>query len=256
MTDPSGYFWDPDSGFWGAAEYGTFGKAAVVDPVVEGFESGSLNMEKGMTEWGNASKSSTPGLDRTLSVLHIVAGIGDGVGIAADFAPGGKQVNAAAGALAKHADEIGEAASKAAKALSRKADDAAGGASQAQRRLDSVDVDTSKLDRVEPDVDVAKSYREKYAKPKDSGHGNVAGDQEAVLYKRYDKDGNFEKHGVTQDPDTRYSKKEIDGGRLVESERGPRRDMLKKERERVESDPGPLNREPWAGRKKNPNEPD
>ncbi len=148
MTDPTGYFWDPDSGFWGAAEWGTFGKAAVVDPAVEGYKSGSLQMEKGMTEWANASDSSTPGLDRTLAVLHVVAGVGEGVGIVADYAPGGKQVTATAGALAKHADELGDAASRATKALSGKADDAAGGAGQAQRRLDGASVDNKKLDEV------------------------------------------------------------------------------------------------------------
>ncbi|GAB5560521.1 MAG: hypothetical protein SynsKO_21680 [Synoicihabitans sp.] len=132
MTDPTGYFWDPDSGFWGAAEWGTFGKAAVVDPAVEGFESGSLHMEKGFTEIANAES----GLDVTIGVLEVIAGVGEGVGIVADFAPGGKQINATAGALAKHADELGDAASRATKALSGRADDAAGGASQAQRRLD------------------------------------------------------------------------------------------------------------------------
>ena len=30
LTDPSGFFWDPDSGFWGATEWKIFGKALVV----------------------------------------------------------------------------------------------------------------------------------------------------------------------------------------------------------------------------------
>ncbi|WED66575.1 SpvB/TcaC N-terminal domain-containing protein [Synoicihabitans lomoniglobus] len=142
MTDPTGYFWDPDSGWWGSAEYGTFGKAAVVDPAVEGYKSGTLHMEKGFTEIANAES----GLDVTIGVLEVIAGVGEGVGIVADFAPGGKQINATAGALAKHADEIGDAASRATKALSGKVDDAAGGASQAQRRLDDVAVDTKRVE--------------------------------------------------------------------------------------------------------------
>ena len=67
------------------------------------------------------------------------------------------------------------------------------------------------------------------------------------LYERYDADGNFLKHGVTQDMQTRYSKAELAGGELVETARGPRWEMLKLERELVETRPGPLNREPWRG---------
>ena len=29
LTDPSGFFWDPDSGFWGASQWSTFGNALV-----------------------------------------------------------------------------------------------------------------------------------------------------------------------------------------------------------------------------------
>ena len=34
-------------------------------------------------------------------------------------------------------------------------------------------------------------------------HGNTAGDQPATLYERYDADGNFLKHGISQDPSRR-----------------------------------------------------
>jgi hypothetical protein len=80
-------------------------------------------------------------------------------------------------------------------------------------------------------------------------HGNRADDRPATRYKKYDKDGNFRKHGVTQneDPTKRYTKKQIDGGTVVPVERGPRRDMLKTERDLVETEPGPDNHEPWAG---------
>ncbi|MDP9268026.1 MAG: hypothetical protein M3P27_06820, partial [Acidobacteriota bacterium] len=80
-------------------------------------------------------------------------------------------------------------------------------------------------------------------------HGNTAGEQPAELYKRYDKDGNLEKHGVSQDVNKRYTKSELNGGKVVVTDRGPRNEMLAKERQRVERNPGPLNKEPWAGKK-------
>lgn len=83
-------------------------------------------------------------------------------------------------------------------------------------------------------------------------HGNTAGDQDASLYERFDKDGNFQKHGVAEDLDKRYSKKELDGGTLVEVDRGPRKEILQKERQKVETNPGPLNKEPWAGKQSAP----
>ncbi|MBZ0154544.1 MAG: hypothetical protein K8J09_23695 [Planctomycetes bacterium] len=81
-------------------------------------------------------------------------------------------------------------------------------------------------------------------------HGNTAGAQEAFLYERFDADGNFLKHGVTQDLSTRYTLSELDGGYLISTQRGPRSEMLKVERNLVETNPGPLNREPWAGKRK------
>jgi hypothetical protein len=83
-------------------------------------------------------------------------------------------------------------------------------------------------------------------------HGNTAGNQPAELYEKYDKNGSFEKHGVSQDASKRYTKKQIDGGEVRVVERGPRREMLNKERERVETNPGPKNKERWAGKRKNP----
>jgi RHS repeat-associated protein len=90
------------------------------------------------------------------------------------------------------------------------------------------------------------------ARGKKPPHGNTKDKRPATLYKKYDKDGNFQKHGVTkhEDPTKRYTKKELDGGYVEAIERGPRDEMLKKERELVETNPGPENREPWAGRRK------
>ncbi|MFO0831448.1 MAG: RHS repeat-associated core domain-containing protein [Phycisphaerales bacterium] len=78
-------------------------------------------------------------------------------------------------------------------------------------------------------------------------HGNTAGNQWAYLYGRYDAQGNFLKWGVTRNMATRYSKKELAGGTLSKVAEGPRRLMLQQERELVETQPGPLNHERWAG---------
>lgn len=98
-------------------------------------------------------------------------------------------------------------------------------------------------------VDAAKAA--KTIKPAKLPHANKADDRLATLYKKYDKDGNFEKHGITkhEEPRKRYTTKQIDGGTVVAQERGPRTQMLKKERDLVETNPGPKNREPWAGKR-------
>jgi hypothetical protein len=82
-----------------------------------------------------------------------------------------------------------------------------------------------------------------------TGHGNTAGDQIAYLYARYDADGNFLKWGITQDLKTRYTDAELAGGYLTRKASGPRREILKKERDLVETCPGPMNCEPWAGKR-------
>jgi RHS repeat-associated protein len=89
-------------------------------------------------------------------------------------------------------------------------------------------------------------------KPSSSGkvHGNTAGDQPATLYEKYDRFGTFRKHGISQDPQQRYTKTELDGGYVVETQTLPRRDALRVERSLVETNPGPDNHEPWAGSKK------
>jgi RHS repeat-associated protein len=145
-TDPTGFFWDPNSGWWGASEWGIFGKAAVVDPAVDGYKSGSLSMEKGFTEWENAKTSGTPGMDRTLAVLHMLSGTGEGVGIVSDYVPGGKQVKTTANILAKNADEIAEGASKLTKALASKIDDAGTSAAKVERKLDDAAVDAKRVE--------------------------------------------------------------------------------------------------------------
>lgn len=59
------------------------------------------------------------------------------------------------------------------------------------------------------------------------------------------------KWGITkhENPTKRYTKKQIGDGDVIPMERGPRNEMLKKERELTETNPGPENREPWAGKR-------
>lgn len=82
-------------------------------------------------------------------------------------------------------------------------------------------------------------------------HGNVADDRPATLYELYAWNGDYLKTGVTKqaDPNKRYTSKQLNGAAAVPVERGPRREMLAKERQQVESNPGPINRERWSGKK-------
>jgi RHS repeat-associated protein len=98
-------------------------------------------------------------------------------------------------------------------------------------------------------ADVSKSGGSSTGTDESKPHGNTAGDQPAELYEKHDANGNFEKHGVSQDASKRYSKKEISGGTVKVTDRGSRKEMLKKERHNVETNPGPKNKEPWAGKK-------
>jgi hypothetical protein len=70
-------------------------------------------------------------------------------------------------------------------------------------------------------VNLAKDVAENSTSSKP--HGNTAGDQPAELYEKHDANGNFEKHGVSQDASKRYSKKEVNGGTVKVTERGPRK---------------------------------
>jgi hypothetical protein len=85
-------------------------------------------------------------------------------------------------------------------------------------------------------------------------HGNSKDSlKPATLYAKVDKDGNFLKWGISQNPPTRYSKSQLEGGKLNDNYvhgTGTRSDILDRERKLVERFPGPENHEPWAGRKK------
>jgi len=85
----------------------------------------------------------------------------------------------------------------------------------------------------------------------EAAHGNKVDGRLATLYEKYDKEGNFLKHGITrhENPAKRYTAKEIDGGTVVRTDRGPRTERIKKERDLVERRPGPDNHDPWAGKR-------
>jgi hypothetical protein len=79
-------------------------------------------------------------------------------------------------------------------------------------------------------------------------HGNSAlSPRTAYLYRLEDLDGNLLKWGITQNLGKRYMKSFLLDKRLVNVAQGARSDMLTLERNLVETQPGPLNREPWRG---------
>src|ERR1700685_1271232 len=78
-------------------------------------------------------------------------------------------------------------------------------------------------------------------------HGNTIGNQPAELYALVDSNGKFLKWGVSQDASSRYSKNQLNGGRVVVVGSGTRDEMISLERALTESMPGRLNNEPWAG---------
>jgi RHS repeat-associated protein len=129
--------------------------------------------------------------------------------------------------------------------------DDVGDASKTVKKIDNVADTTRDANGRLRNADGTFAYDGGRKAPTQGGtHGNTAGDQPATLYERYDAEGNFQKHGISQDPSKRYTQKELDGGYVVETQTGPRREMLKVERDVVETNPGPLNREPWAGSRK------
>ena len=81
-------------------------------------------------------------------------------------------------------------------------------------------------------------------------HGNsAASTRTAYVYAKYAADGTFRKWGLTQNLVKRYSKTQLRGGWLDEVANGPRAEMLKYERNLVETRPGPDNFERWAGKR-------
>ncbi|MFV2059535.1 MAG: RHS repeat domain-containing protein [Gammaproteobacteria bacterium] len=86
-----------------------------------------------------------------------------------------------------------------------------------------------------------------WSKPLDSVHGNIAGNQPAWLYRLETGDGEFLKWGISQNPATRYSSSFMEDKILHRIQVAPRKEILKIERNLVETQPGPLNKEQWRG---------
>lgn len=86
--------------------------------------------------------------------------------------------------------------------------------------------------------------------PRAKPHGNLADNRPATLYEKLDKNGNHLKYGTTKhaDPYKRYTESQVGTGSLRVVERGPRREILKRERKLVETTGGPENRERWSGK--------
>ena len=85
----------------------------------------------------------------------------------------------------------------------------------------------------------------------ESVHGNSKlSPRTTYLYRLEDADGNFLKWGVTQDLQGRYPEAYMLDKRIIRVDEGSRAEMLRLERELVETQPGPLNHEPWAGKRK------
>ena len=81
-------------------------------------------------------------------------------------------------------------------------------------------------------------------------HGNSASSQATSYLYRLEvaTTGEYLKTGISQNPLSRYSQTFMRGKEMEILQQGSRREMLNLERFIVERDPGPLNREPWAGR--------
>lgn len=84
--------------------------------------------------------------------------------------------------------------------------------------------------------------------PSSGLHGNSRlSDATTFLYRRVTNDGGFQKWGITNSLKGRYSSTELGTDQLIPMTYGSRSDMVDLERWLVESDPGPLNGESWAG---------
>ena len=127
----------------------------------------------------------------------------------------------------------------------------AGMAVRAGAKADDL-VDAGKaLSNVDDAADAAKAT-DKVADAGKRIHGNsLDSPKEATLYQLSDsKTGEHLKYGVTgaSPVESRYSKEFMSTKEMTPIASGARKDMVKVERGLVEKNPGPLNKEPWAGK--------
>ena len=81
-----------------------------------------------------------------------------------------------------------------------------------------------------------------------SGHGNsLLSPRTAYLYRLYTNSGDFLKVGMSQDPYSRYTQGFLWNKYIRVFAQGSRAEMSALERYLVETEPGPLNFEPWVG---------
>ena len=81
-------------------------------------------------------------------------------------------------------------------------------------------------------------------------HGNTKNNAPTEIYRKVDKNGNFLKNGISRNAKTRYTEDELAGGRTIVIGTRPRDRAEKIERFLTERNPGPENKEPWAGKRK------
>ena len=84
-------------------------------------------------------------------------------------------------------------------------------------------------------------------------HGNsLESTKPTSLYKLDTKKGEYLKTGITSkaNPEKRYSNAIMKDKKMTILDNGTRKEMAAKERKIVETNPGPLNKEPWAGKEK------
>ena len=93
----------------------------------------------------------------------------------------------------------------------------------------------------------------KWANSVDSVHGNsLLSTRPATLYRLETAEGQFLKWGISQDMNARYSGSFMLDKEIFRYATGTRAEMLRLERQLVETQPGPLNFERWAGSKRMP----
>lgn len=86
--------------------------------------------------------------------------------------------------------------------------------------------------------------------PEEKVHGNTAGPQLSWLYRLEAGDNSFLKWGVSQYPKLRYPTAFMKDKFIIPMKQGTRKKMLEMERDLVETEPGPMNFEPWRGARK------
>ena len=235
--DPEGLWMQP-VGDWLADKFGA-------PPAPVAFMARHSDKVTGTVHAINAGVSFVPGLGKLADGLDatISSAEGDYKG-AALTAGGGKAAHLASNAM--HATAGLLLAAK----IASHGDDVAN-VVKATEKTAEIAADLSKSARTVAKEGAEAAEKEVATVATKPPHGNTLDDRPATLYEKYDKEGNFQKHGITkhEDPAKRYTKKQIDGGEVRPIERGPRSEMVKKERGRVETKPGPDNREPWAGKR-------